>query len=156
MKQSKIKEVKAFTRGFLKVPNHVLESIYSDDLVNRMLGRIYLCALFHAYYSEGVIMVNKIAIPCHRGEWITTYRIIEEKTGISHSYIGGVLEILVKYDLITIRRFRRFTVITICNYDDLMKAPVAPPHSTPPKTRSQAAAIPQPASRPEYQRLGLN
>lgn len=156
MKQSKFKALKLITGGFLKVPNYVLENIYSDNPVNNLLGKLYLCVLYHAYYADGVIMVNAMPIQCKRGEWITTFRHISNKTGIARSNVGALLELLEKNDLIIIRRFRRFTVITICNYDDLMKAPVAPPRSTPPKTRSQAAAIPQPVARPEYQRLGEN
>lgn len=156
MKQSKFKALKLITGGFLKVPNYVLENIYSDNPVNIMLGKIYICSLYHAYYADGVIVVNAMPIQCIRGEWITTFRDISNKTGIARSNVGPLLEILVKNDLITTRKFHRFTVITINNYDDLMKAPAAPPRSTPPKTRSQTAAIPQPASRPEYQRLGLN
>lgn len=156
MKQAKIERVSVFTRGFLKVPNHVLEYIYSDDPIERMLGKLFLCILYHAYYSNGVVIVNKKSFPCHRGEWVTSFRIIEDKTGIPYHYVGSLLSIMETEHLITTRRFRRFTVITISGYDDLMKAPAAPPRSTPPKTRSQTAAIPQPASRPEYQRLGLN
>lgn len=156
MKQSKIEDIKTITQGFLKVPNHVLEMIYSDDPINRLLGKLFLCVLFHAYYKDGAILVNKKILPCHCGEWVTTYSIIEKKTDIARCYIKSLLQVLVNEHLISTRKFHCFTVITISHYDDLMKAPVAPPRSTPPKTKSQTAAIPQPASRPEYQRLGLN
>lgn len=138
MKQSKMKAIKLLSRGYLKVPNDVLENIYSDNTIARLCGKLYLCLLYHAYFSDGMITVGKLCIPCKRGEWVTTYRRIEEKTGISISCVSALLDILVNDDLITVKRFVRFTVITINRYDELMKAPSA----FPPVPPSKSAASP--------------
>lgn len=127
MRQSKIKSLKAISKGFLKVPNDVLENIYSGNVVTRLCSKLYLCVLYHTYFADGMTTVGNLCIPCKRGEWVTTYRMIEEKTGISISCISSLLDILVNNELITVRRFVRFTVITITQYDDLMKTPVAFP-----------------------------
>lgn len=153
MKQSKNEGVRVFSRGYLKVPNLVLEYIYSDDPIERMMGKIFLCILHHAYYVDGVVIVNKKPYPCRRGEWITSFRIIGEKAEIPYRYVGGLLDIMEHKGLISTSRFRRFTLISICHYDDLSKMHITPPRSTPPKQGSGAAPIP-PSTRPEYERLG--
>ena len=127
MKQSKIKSLKMLSKGFQKVPNDVLESIYSDNVIRRLCGKLYLCLLYHTSFADGMITVGKLCIPCKRGEWVTTYRTIEEKTGISLSCISSLLDILVNDGLISVRRFKRFTVITIIRYDDLTSPPPAFP-----------------------------
>ncbi|MCD8137954.1 MAG: hypothetical protein LUH01_19180 [Parabacteroides gordonii] len=147
MKQSKIKSLKTLSKGFLKVPNDVLEKIYSKNVITRLCGKLYLCLLYHAYFADGMITVGRLSIPCKRGEWITTYRTIEEKTGISISCISMLLDILVNDGLITVRKFNRFTVITIVRYDDMMKAPILFP-----PVPSGKLSVPQ-VSRVYYPRL---
>lgn len=124
MKQSKLKSLKLLSKGFMKVPNYILEDIYSDNAVRRLRGKLFLCLLYHAYFADGIIRVSRLCIPCQRGEWVTTYRTIEEKTGIARSCVKSLLEQLTNDELITTRRFSRFTVITIIRYDDMMKAPI--------------------------------
>ena len=134
MKQSKMNAPKIFAKGFLKVPNAVLENIYSDNPLTRLQGKLFLCLLHHAYFKIGMSTINSLYIPCRRGEWITTYRIIEEKTGISRCKLNMLLDLLANDGLITVKRFVRFTVITINRYDDLVSAPVALPPVLPAKT----------------------
>lgn len=140
MKQSKIKSLKILSKGFLKVPNDVLEDIYSNNVITRLCGKLYLCLLYHAYFADGMITIGKLCVPCKRGEWVTTYRTIEEKTGISISCISMLLDILVNKGLITVRRFSRFTVITIVRYDDMMKIPLTFPPVLPGKPSAPVAA----------------
>lgn len=131
MKQSKLKSLKLLSRGFLKVPNDILEEIYSDNAVARLHGKLFLCLLYHAYFADGMIKVGRLCIPCKRGEWVTTYRTIEEKTGIARSCVKTLLELLTNDGLITTRCFSRFTAITIVRYDEMMKAPLIFPPVSP-------------------------
>lgn len=140
MKQSKLKSLKLLSRGFLKVPNDILEEIYSENAVARLHGKLFLCLLYHAYFADGMIKVGTLCIPCKRGEWVTTYRTIEEKTSISRGCVKTLLELLTNDGLITVRRFSRFTVITIVRYDDMMKTPLTFPPVLPGKPSAPVAA----------------
>lgn len=119
------------TKGFLKVPNEIIEMIYSEQSIDRLSGLLYLCILFHAYFAEAYIIVNLKSVFCKRGEWITTYSIIERKTRIRRNCIGGLLDILTKEGKITVDKYGRFTCITVCGYNKLMQAskPEPPPVS---------------------------
>lgn len=133
MKDTKQQSVSPWksSKGFLKVPNEVLGQIYSEQIVNRLCGLLYLCILFHAYFAEAYLVINSKSVLCKRGEWITTYRIIEEKTRIARSCISDLLDILTKEGKITVDKYGRFTCITVCGYNKLMQTskPEPPPVS---------------------------
>lgn len=108
-----------------------MEQIYSDQLISQLCGRLYLCILHHAYFAEAYIIFKTKSVLCKRGEWITTYSIIAEKTKISRCYIGDLLDILTKEGKITVDKYGRFTCITVCGYNKLMQTskPEPPPVS---------------------------
>lgn len=134
-----------YSKGFLKVPNVILGKIYSGQVYARWYGVLYLCLLYHASFRERDTAFNAQTVVCRRGEWVTSYRIIEEKTGIPRSCLRDLLETLVEDGLISIKRFARFTVITIIGYDSWFKIPVSPapsPTGPPPPLRQGEAFIP--------------
>ncbi|UVQ45762.1 hypothetical protein NXY11_21785 [Parabacteroides faecis] len=50
-------------KGFLRVPNELLDDLYSDDPVLRKKARVYLCLLRHAFFVDGVITLSRKKIP---------------------------------------------------------------------------------------------
>lgn len=125
MKTTENKTLSFFSKGFTKVPNEILGKVYSEQPCARMYGFLYLCLLYHASFRDRDAMINAQTVPCRRGEWVTSYRIIEQKTNISRSCLRELLETLVEDGVISIRRFSRFTVITIIGYDSWFKIPVS-------------------------------
>ncbi|WP_455637621.1 hypothetical protein [Parabacteroides sp.] len=133
------------SKGFVKVPNVILGKIYSDQPYARLYGFLYLCLLYHASYRERDIKVNAQTVTCQCGEWVTSYRIIEQKTGISRGCLRDLLEAQVEDGLISIRRFVRFTVITIIGYGDWFKLPTSStpaPNGPPPPLKQPRVFVP--------------
>ena len=143
-----------FRWGFLKVPNAILSKKYADTPYSRMYGELYTCLLYHANRHDEENTVNSYTIYGKRGEWITTYRTIEEKTQISRSRLKTLLDNMEADGVISVRRMRYFTIITIPGYDDWMKVPTAgsnPPPATP--ARQHLPEHRKENFRPIYQRF---
>lgn len=139
-----------YSKGFIKAPNVILEKMYSVQPYSRLYGFLYICLLYHASFRERDTTFNAQTVPCKRGEWVTSYRIIEQKTGISRSCLKELLEKQVEDGLISIERFARFTVITIIGYDGWFKIPIpsSPAPDDPPRLASQAEI-----HYPRYERM---
>lgn len=97
--------------GFLRVPHFLLDDLYSDDPVRRSKAGVYLCFLKHVYFADGVVIVNRRRMTCRKGEWITTVRQLEQKTGIPRTTIGRVLKRLEEEGDFEIRHEGRFTFV---------------------------------------------
>ncbi len=100
-------------KGFLKVPQALLDDLYSRNDDTRCKALVYLCLLRHAYFVEGSCMLNGQRITCHKGEWITTYRELEEKTQVSKSRLKLLLETLAMEGKIMLHLNNRYTLIQI-------------------------------------------
>ena len=143
-----------FQWGFLKVPNVILSKKYADTPYSRSYGELYTCLLYHANRYDKENTVNSYTICGKRGEWITTYRTIDEKTQISRSRLKTLLDNMEADGVISVRRMRYFTIITITGYDDWMKVPTAgnnPPPATP--VRKNLPEHRKENFRPIYQRF---
>lgn len=142
-----------YSKGFVKVPNVILGKMYSGESYPRLYAFLYLCLLYHASFRERSLEVNAQTVVCHRGEWVTSYRIIEQKSNISRSCLKDLLEMMVEDGLISIQRFTRFTVIVIIGYDEWFKIPVSSPllPAGPPDALREAKMF-----VPVYERLGEN
>ena len=81
---------------FLCVPNYWLDDFYSDEPERRNKARIYLCLLKHVYFADGEIVVNGQRMPCRKGEWVTTYRQLEQKTGVARTTISRLIKLLAE------------------------------------------------------------
>ncbi len=99
--------------GFLRVPHFLLDDLYSDDPVRRSKAGVYLCFLRHVYFADGVVVVNRRRMTCRKGEWITTVRQLEQKTGIPRTTIGRVLKRLEEEGDFEIRHEGRFTFVRL-------------------------------------------
>lgn len=97
--------------GFLRVPHFLLDDLYSDDPVRRSKAGVYLCLLRHLYFADGVVVLNRRRMTCRKGEWITTLRQLEQKTGIPRTTIGRVLKRLEEEGDFEIRHEGRFTFV---------------------------------------------
>lgn len=100
-------------KGFLKVPNYLLDDLYSDRPEVRNKARVHLYLLKHSYFVAGMIVVNGRKWLCQKGEWVTTYRELERKTQVPKSCIGDLLNKLVEEERIVVRRNGCFTFVRI-------------------------------------------
>ena len=133
MKQDDSLLFRLFTKGFLKVPNSILERMYAGNIDGYQYGLLYICLLFHANKRDKEVQIDSYTIPGKRGEWITTFRRIESKTSLSRWRLKVLLDQMVADGVIEVRHLRRFTVILLIGYDDWMKIPYIgnPPPSVP-------------------------
>lgn len=139
-------------KGFLKVPNYLLDDLYSDRPEVRNKARVHLYLLKHSYFVAGMIVVNGRKWFCQKGEWMTTYRELERKTQVSKSCIGDLLNKLVAEERIMVRRNGCFTFVRIQGVRVTEEA-------SRPAGKEKNASAPLPdssassASRPNYNRF---
>lgn len=137
--------------GFLCVPHFLLDDLYSDDPMRRSRASVYLCFLKHVYFADGVIVVNRRRMTCLKGEWITTIRQLEQKTGIPRTTIGRVLKRLEEEGDFEIRHEGKFTFVRSVR-GETQKEETAPPktETSPPK---DTGAGKNSICRPNYNRF---
>ena len=135
-------------KGFLCVPNYWLDDFYSDEPERRNKARIYLCLLKHVYFADGEIVVNGQRMPCRKGEWVTTYRQLEQKTGVARTTISRLIKLLAEEGNIRVRNDGHFTFVQFPPAGVPKDIPASdgkePPPAKPAKPRTP------PASRPNY------
>jgi len=88
-----------------------------------------------------MICIGKYHLTCKRGEWITTYKELAEKAGITKGAVGRILQQLVKAGKITVESLDKFTIIRVCNYNSLTFY-----SSPPPEDPTGRPAVAAPAS----------
>lgn len=136
--------------GFLRVPNFLMDDFYSENPVKRSKASVYLCFLKHLYFVDGVIVVENRRISCRKGEWITTIRELEQKTGIPKTTIGRVLRRLEEEGDFEIRREGRFTFVRSLRMEEDTAAAAPKKATTPPGDVPAGGGS---VERPNYQRF---
>lgn len=137
--------------GFLCVPHFLLDDLYSDDPARRSKAGVYLCFLRHVYFADGVIVVNRRRMTCRKGEWITTVRQLERKTGIPRTTIGRVLKRLEEEGDFEIRHEGRFTFVRFIRAETQKDGTPASKAATPQTDTSRPGG--NSADRPNYNRF---
>lgn len=140
-------------KGFLRVPNELLDDLYSDDPVLRKKARVYLCLLRHAFFVDGVITLSRKKIPCRRGEWITTLRQLEEKTEVPKTLVSRLLAKLADEGCIRVRRLGRFTQVQLLHFDEPVVAKAAKSTDGPKSPPAASPATSPLTQRPNYKRF---
>ena len=133
-------------KGFLCVPNYWLDDFYSDDK-----ARIYLCLLKHVYFADGEIVVNGQRMPCRKGEWVTTYRQLEQKTGVARTTISRLIKLLAEEGNIRIRYDGHFTFVQFPPEGVPKDVPASDGKESPPAKPAKPRT--PPAGRPNYNRF---
>lgn len=98
------------TEGFVKLPRTMLEWGWLDD-ENTL--KVYLVLLLSANWKDG----EWHGIKVRRGQLITGRKKLAEKCRLSEQNIRTALEHLKSTNEITIEAKRKFSIITINNYD---------------------------------------
>lgn len=98
------------TEGFVKLPRTMLEWGWLDD-ENTL--KVYLVLLLSANWKDG----EWHGIKVRRGQLITGRKKLAEKCRLSEQNIRTALEHLKSTNEITIETKRKFSIITINNYD---------------------------------------
>lgn len=96
--------------GYVKVDRKMLES----DLIHEPVTfTVFMFLLLLANYRAGEYCGQQIA----RGEAVTSYSSISDAIGITERQARYALTKLTKSGRVTIRRYSKFSVVTILNYD---------------------------------------
>lgn len=96
--------------GYVKVDRKMLES----DLIHEPVTfTVFMYLLLSANYRDGEYSGQQVA----RGEAVTSYSSISEAIGITERQARYALAKLTKSGRVTIRRYSKFSVVTILNYD---------------------------------------
>ena len=138
-------------KGFLCVPNYWLDDFYSDEPERRNKARIYLCLLEHVYFADGEIVVNGQRMPCRKGEWVTTYRQLEQKTGVARTTISRLIKLLAEEGNIRIRYDGHFTFVQFPPEGVPKDVPASDGKESPPAKPAKPRT--PPAGRPNYNRF---
>ena len=138
-------------KGFLCVPNYWLDDFYSDEPERRNKARIYLCLLKHVYFADGEIVVNGQRMPCRKGEWVTTYRQLEQKTGVARTTISRLIKLLAEEGNIRIRYDGHFTFVQFPPEGVPKDVPASDGKESPPAKPAKPRT--PPAGRPNYNRF---
>ena len=117
-------------KGFLRVPHFLLDDLYSDQPMRRGKAWVYLCFLKHVYFADGEIVVDHRRMPCHKGEWITTFRQLAQKTDIPRTTLGCVLKLLEEDWDLEIRHEGRFTFVRLIRLEIQEEEPAFSPKGT--------------------------
>lgn len=96
--------------GYVKVSRKMLES----DLIHEPVTfTVFMYLLLSANYREGEYNGQQI----HRGESVVSYPRIACATGVTERQARTALSKLVKSGRVSVRRYPKFSVVTLLNYD---------------------------------------
>lgn len=96
--------------GYVKVDRKMLES----DLIHEPVTfTVFMYLLLSANYREGEYSGQQI----HRGESVVSYPRIASATGVTERQARTALSKLVKSGRVSVRRYPKFSVVTLLNYD---------------------------------------
>lgn len=96
--------------GYVKVSRKMLES----DLIHEPVTfTVFMYLLLSANYREGEYNGQQI----HRGEAVVSYPRIASATGVTERQARTALSKLVKSGRVSVRRYPKFSVVTLLNYD---------------------------------------
>ena len=96
--------------GYVKVDRKMLES----DLIHEPVTfTVFMYLLLSANYREGEYNGQQI----HRGEAVVSYPRIASATGVTERQARTALSKLVKSGRVSVRRYPKFSVVTLLNYD---------------------------------------
>ena len=96
--------------GYVKVDRKMLES----DLIHEPVTfTVFMYLLLSANYREGEYNGQQI----HRGESVVSYPRIASATGVTERQARTALSKLVKSGRVSVKRYPKFSVVTLLNYD---------------------------------------
>lgn len=110
--------------GYLMVGRSQLKALYAGDARLRRLANVLLCVQTFAFFSTGQVGVKGRMYVCHPGEWITTYAIIGNHTGLDTRTVQRCLAKLELYGLLRQENLLQCKRIVLLNY--LCRPPVDP------------------------------
>lgn len=123
-------------RGYIKLWRKIEDSGLLSDLL--LFGFAVYC-IMKANYKTTKTILNGESIEIQRGQFIFGRRTFSEKLNISPSRAERYLKLLKNIDFLNLCPNRRYTLVTICNYDryqDLKTNPEPPSEPNPNQTRT--------------------
>lgn len=108
-----------YLRGsYLRIPRKVINRMLIGTPAERQVGWLHFSLISLSFHTDGfVYLTGKRKVPCAKGEYVGSYRDLEELTGISRCTIGRLLQQLADECLIEVTRMKGGTRIRVCGYD---------------------------------------
>ena len=101
-------------RGYIKIWRRIFdEGWYQKPLIAHLAIHLIL----KANYKEKKIIFNKSEMIIKRGEFVTGRDTLKRETGLTLQNIRTALRVLVNCQFLTIKSTNKFSIITICNYE---------------------------------------
>ena len=101
--------------------------------------------------GEDYQSVNGQRMPCRKGEWVTTYRQLEQKTGVARTTISRLIKLLAEEGNIRIRYDGHFTFVQFPPEGVPKDVPASDGKESPPAKPAKPRT--PPAGRPNYNRF---
>lgn len=102
------------TRGYVKVWRKIKESPwYKKPNVSHLAQHL----IREANHDSQRLFLNSEIIELNRGQIITGRKELSRETGLTEQEIRTAINSLIKCDFLTSKSTNRFTIITICNYE---------------------------------------
>lgn len=86
--------------GYLLVGRSELKALYSEDNSLRRIAHVLLCVQTFAYFRAGQVEVKGKMYFCRPGDWITTFAVIADLTGLDRRTVKQCLLQLEKYGIL--------------------------------------------------------
>ena len=100
-------------KGYIRLYKDILEHwVYGDEI----LFRAWINLLLTVNYSDNKIMFDGELITVHTGETLTSLRKLADKWKCSTKKARNILDILEKEQMITLKKCKKGTLLTIVNY----------------------------------------
>jgi len=122
-------------RGYIRLWRKITETAFYK---NPLTCHLAIHLLLQANHKDRELLINGQIIKIKRGQVLTGRKKLSLETGLSQQNIRTALKHLQISNFLTIKSTKRFTLITILNYDRYQggNKPIKPPKTTQPNQQS--------------------
>lgn len=107
-----------FGNSFIKVPRKLVSKMFSRNEAERSLGQLHFTLFCLCNHTDGFVTLGYYYVKCRRGEFVGTYRMLSELSGLSLGTTVRQLNKLEEMNLIEISKVVGGSRITVCGYND--------------------------------------
>lgn len=103
------------TQGFLKIDRQKLDAC---RMVDSNAFKMFLFMLFDARFARGKTYVNGNEITLERGQLVFGQCVFAARNSLNSSSVQRGMLRLIKMGLVERKKHRKYSIITICSYDE--------------------------------------
>jgi len=121
-------------QGWIKIHRKIIDTSFFKK---PMVLAFFLYCVIKANHQDNKFIWNSEEITIKRGSFVSGLKVMSKESGISIQSIRTALVILKSTQTLTIKSTTKFSVITICRYDDY-QSPTSPPTNKQQTSNKQA------------------